>query len=103
VPHAVKAIAQEVIAAALVRPEGVLREYTEATMRLATDPRMRQVWHEVYRHSRGSDRHYLHPACERWVIASPRFSAIRDLAQPGENQERLQEQACVLLFLVDRI
>jgi hypothetical protein len=99
VPQAVTAIAQEIIAAALVRPASILREYTDATVRLATDPRMYQVWHEVYRRCRHPNRGYVNATQERSIRASPSFPAIRDLAQSGNSRDRLQEQASALLFL----
>jgi hypothetical protein len=99
VPHPVSIIAQRAFADASARPPDILREYTDATVRLATDPRMSTVWNEFLRRSRTPTRKYVHPARKRNVNAWRNFDAVRELARSARDHDRLQEQACTLLFM----
>jgi hypothetical protein len=62
---------------------------------------MRKVWREITRRKGGAARagDYDHPASERMVRGSPRFSSVEHLSKKLEDRDRLQEQAAALLFI----
>ncbi len=99
-PPAVAALARTLYAAAMVMPPDMFGAHAEVILRLATDPRMRDVWIELRRRSGGADSKgdYVHPAREQAVVHWPGYEGIRELAQQATIRDKLQEQAAALLF-----
>jgi hypothetical protein len=96
---AIAALAQRLHAMAMNYDAAAdLSTWAEAVRRLATDARMRKVWRELLKRQRGD---FVHPANERRVRLHPHREAIEGLSsqQPSE-RDRLQEEACMLLFSV---
>jgi hypothetical protein len=66
--------------------------------RLATDQRMEKVWDQIFRRRRTRDRGFECPANKRQVYTHPHWEAVKGLSKKPVEQERLQEEACMVLF-----
>jgi hypothetical protein len=94
----IAALAQNLYAQAIAQSP----ELTEAVRRLATDQRMEQVWRQLFKRDGGAARQgaYMFRPLEKRIHKHPHWSAINGLSQQPKERERLQEQACMLIFSV---
>jgi addiction module HigA family antidote len=69
----------------------------QATQRLVNE----RVWEELRKRQRDAGRDYVYTASEHFVRAHPHYrSAIKGRSQKPNERDRLQEEACMLLFSV---
>ncbi len=106
VPAAIATLGQTGYAEAIARPLHLMaesfEEHAKALKRVASDDRMERVWSELYgrRQGVGKERKYAHPANPKMVHACPYFSAVKHISNEPEEQDRVQEQAAAVMFLV---
>jgi hypothetical protein len=72
----------------------------KAVGRLATDPRMERVWRELFKRERGQrvDREYTYRLNTKRLRAHPHWEVVEGRSQQSDERDRLQEQACMVLF-----
>jgi hypothetical protein len=102
VPGPIGSLAQTLCAEAVLRPLEPFPAHAEALRRVATDERMQEAWNEIYRRW-GTDRRarpYVHPARRDMVRACPQFSGVEHISRQADEQDRVQDQAAAVLFLV---
>ena len=71
----------------------------EAIRRLATDPRMKNVWKELFRREGRDDGYKYHPIKQR-VRANPHWESVSGTATQADGPTRLLEEACLIIFSV---
>lgn len=78
---------------------GGFRHYAEALRRFATDPRMAEVWRELYRRQGGKARRgaFVHAASEE-RMRGPYGCGTEDISRDKPGRERLQDRAAAVLF-----
>lgn len=98
----VAAVARRHYDLAIVHPAEFLGHPAKAVARVATDPRMETVWGQLSKRQGGEARcgpYMICPNRER-IFAHPHWRIVDGLSRRRNERNRLQEQACMVLFSV---
>jgi hypothetical protein len=100
VPDTVKAVADDLYLWAKTSPDEHPPDFAVRVRRLATDPRMKEVWDELSDRKREPQlrRSFLHPANERFIETYETVDSLRALTASLPEPDRPQHQAMAILF-----